>query len=176
MSCQSVLLGLSLALATGHPVLAQDDADEGQEKAATKADVFFDTEPDRCIPLNRVRRTEIIDDQTIVFYVSRNDAFINNLPRRCPGLRTNSRFMYEVNQSRLCETDWITVLERFGTTFSRGFNCRLGVFHPASAEIVASIKEAAETGMSRPAATATPVEMPVEDESDDETSEQTDQE
>lgn len=164
MSCQRLFLSVALAIAAS-PVLAQSEAvpaatvrDEAAKQDADEG--FGDREPSECLPLNRVRRTEIIDDTTIVFYVGRREAYVNNLPRRCPGLRSNGRFMYEVRQSRLCETDWITVLERVGLGAGRGFTCRLGVFHPASDEAVAILKRAAETGLGAPTSTATPVELP----------------
>lgn len=162
MSCQRILWGLALAVGGAQPSLAQDEDFDALKIDANAADEssLFTGEPSRCLPLSRVRRTEIIDDSTIVFYTRRKEAYVNNLPRSCPGLEVNGRFMYEVHQSRLCETDWITVLERFGVGYGRGFTCRLGVFHPANEEIVAILKNAAETGLGTPTSTATPVELP----------------
>ena len=125
-----------------------------------QADAEIVREPERCLRVNRIRRTEIIDDQTIVFYQRGGGVFVNSLPRHCPQLKRNDRFMYEVRSGELCEIDVITVLDRFGGSFSRGFTCRLGMFHPSSADAVALLEEAAETGGASSAVTATPVELP----------------
>ena len=163
-----LLLATVLAMAGTHVVTAQDDVAEpviagGQaresEDAAAEVD-GFDREPVDCLSLNRIRRTEVIDDSTIVFYVGRREPYVNNLPRRCPGLKVNGRFSYKVDTSRLCGTDWITVLEDFAGRLGTGFTCRLGVFHPTNLDVVALLKEAAETGGAAPTSTAVPVELP----------------
>ena len=125
-----------------------------------QADEEILREPERCLRVNRIRRTEIIDDQTIAFYQRGGGVFVNSLPRSCPQLKRSDRFMYEVRSGELCEIDVITVLNRFGGSFSRGFTCRLGMFHPSSADAVALLEEAAESGGAASAVTATPVELP----------------
>jgi hypothetical protein len=167
MSCQRVFLGLAVALAAAPPAFAQDDGSDVLKIEASGGgddDAVFLGEPLRCIPLSRIRRTEVIDDSTIVFYTRRNEAYVNNLPRSCPRLKINDGFMYKVSQTRLCDTDWITVLERTGFAGS-GFTCSLGVFHPANEEIVSMLKDAANDGLASSTSTVTPVELPAPDES-----------
>ena len=176
-----LLLTTALAFVATRAVVAQDDAAEsaiagGQAREsrniAAEVDpiVGLESEPVDCLALNRIRRTEVIDDSTIVFYSARREPYVNNLPRRCPGLKSNGRFSYEVAGSRLCDTDLITVLEDFGGRFAPGFPCRLGVFHPTNDEIVAILKNAAEGGAAAPTSTAVPVELPDEESQDDESS------
>lgn len=169
MSALRHYMFIGLAAAAMSPAAAQDEAadaaavqEEASEDGAVAAatEELFDREPVDCLSLNRIRRTEVIDDATIVFYSRSDETYVNNLPRRCPGLRSNDRFSYELRQSRLCETDWITVLERVGGGFGPGFTCRLGVFHPATEEIVDILKRASETGVGAPTSTVTSVELP----------------
>jgi hypothetical protein len=94
-----------------------------------------------CIPLNRIRRTEVIDEQTIVFELSGGERYANRLPHRCPGLRRNKAIMYKTSLSKLCSVDLITVLDNMGFGFSRGASCGLGSFVPVSEATVKLLRE-----------------------------------
>ena len=118
-----------------------------------------DGEPVRCIQASRIDRTEIIGDQTIVFYMrGRNNIFINRLDRACPGLDRGGPFSYRTTNSRLCNSDSITVLENSAFGLTRGFTCGLGLFEPADEEVIAILKGAEEE------ADVTVIEVEVEDE------------
>jgi hypothetical protein len=89
----------------------------------------LDRTPIDCISINRIKRTKVIDDQTVLFEMN-GDVFLSNiLERTCPGLAREGRFMHETH-GRLCDIDTITVLEQWGTSFRDGFTCQLGEFHP----------------------------------------------
>lgn len=90
----------------------------------------LDRTPEDCIIASRIRSTKIVDDETILFYLGGSRVYQNVLPGECPRLKVNGRFAYEIHSSRLCFIDTITVLDRFGGSFSRGFTCRLGKFLP----------------------------------------------
>jgi hypothetical protein len=144
--CVAIGIGLTTTLA------AQDDEEEQQ---------YFDREPEKCISTNRIAHTEIVDDRTIVFRMrGRDNYMVNMLPRRCPGLERNKQFLHETRMGRLCETDFITVLERSG--FGPGFTCRLGYFHPATAEDVAFItsEDNPETRRAQESVEVTTIEVP----------------
>jgi hypothetical protein len=87
-----------------------------------------------CIALNRIDRSEVIDDQTILFHVNGGKIYANRLPNRCPGLHRNKAIMYKTSLSQLCKVDVITVLENMGFGFQRGASCGLGTFVPISEE------------------------------------------
>jgi hypothetical protein len=99
-----------------------------------EADSAFDRTPEDCIPLSLIDSTDAIDDQNIIFHMRGRKAYRSHLPRKCPGLAREDRFQYETRGGRLCSIDTITVLERFGVGFQRGFTCRLGEFVPLSPE------------------------------------------
>ncbi|WP_428100973.1 hypothetical protein [Candidatus Rariloculus sp.] len=119
---RSLLTALVVLVAlTGSPPLAAQD------------DGVLDRTPQDCIAVNRISRTKVVDDKTILFYMRGRQIYQNILERDCPRLERENRFMYEVRSFRLCDIDTITVLDRFGAGFGRGFTCRLGQFHPVSA-------------------------------------------
>lgn len=120
---RAIWLAGAFGLAAG-VAYAQDDLDDPKE-----ADAVLDRTPEQCLSLSRIRRTRVVDDQTVLFYVRSREIYQNILPRDCPGLSSNDRFMYRPFSNRLCDTDTITVLEQFGGRFERGMTCRLGAFY-----------------------------------------------
>lgn len=86
-------------------------------------------EPESCISLNRIRRTEVHDDRTIDFHMSGGETYRNTLPRDCNGLGFEESFSYRTSLSRLCSTDIITVV-RTGGGATGGPSCGLGQFQP----------------------------------------------
>lgn len=114
---------LMLAAASGW---ADDDA--------RPDDIDPTLEPEECLSLGAIRRTEIADDQNILFYASGGKIYRNYLPRKCRGLRRADSFMYKTSLSRLCNVDTITVLDDLGFGFNQGRTCGLGKFYPISEE------------------------------------------
>jgi hypothetical protein len=114
-------------------------------------------EPVRCLSMNSIRSTRIVDDGRVLFFQARDRTFLNRLDRECLGLARYGRFTYKVQSgarhARLCDTDSITVLETTG----RGLNCGLGRFEPLSQEQAESLI----AGRS-PAVTSVPVQVPNE--------------
>jgi hypothetical protein len=141
------LLGALLLVASSLAVAAEGDE--------------VDRTPKDCVSLPRVARTEIIDDQTILFYERGGKVYLNHLPRKCGNLAREDRFMYKTTTTRLCSSDTITVLEHWGAGFSPGFTCRLGKFNFVTAEEIADLKAAqGQEGGRRRAIKAEAVELP----------------
>ena len=128
---------LSLASAT-----AQDD-DEASD------------EPVRCLSMNSIRSTRVVDDTRVLFFQARDKIFLNRLDRECLGLTRYGTFTYTVQSgarhARLCDTDSITVLETTG----RGLNCGLGRFEPLSQDQVDNLIVGPN-----PVVISVPVELP----------------
>jgi hypothetical protein len=93
-----------------------------------------------CIPVQRVDRTEVLDDRSIVFHMRGREAFLNRLERDCPGLDREKRLMYEIRSAQLCNADTISVLEDWGVGVARGFTCPLGPFQKVSEDEVADLR------------------------------------
>ncbi len=100
-----------------------------------------DPEAVRCVQLARVERTQVVDDENIFFYMNDGTVYRNQLPRPCPGLSREERFMYKVPTGRLCDLDTITVLTDFGGGFRQGAGCGLGRFHSVDPEEVDELIE-----------------------------------
>ena len=84
-----------------------------------------------CVSLTRLTRTEVVDEQTILFHFRGRETLSNHLPRECPGLDDKTAFTYETSTNRLCNSDTITLLER-GSQLRPGISCRLGRFTPVA--------------------------------------------
>jgi hypothetical protein len=78
--------------------------------------------------LRSIKQTKVLDDQNILFYTNNNKNYKNHLPYPCSGLASANSFMYRTSESKLCNVDIITVLEKFGGNFTQGASCGLGVF------------------------------------------------
>jgi hypothetical protein len=109
----------------------------------------FDRTPVDCISINRIRRTEVVDDHTILFHLRGNRIYRTQMDRACVGLEREQRFTYQVHSSQLCDTTTITVLERTGFGIGTGFTCRLGSFYPVSTDELEEIRRGPQpqTGM-----------------------------
>jgi len=127
------LLSLLPLILTG-PVWAQADGETAAESDAATAVEDFDREPVKCITVNRIDRTDIIDERTVVFYMRGGDIYRNQLSYDCPWIVREKRFSYELSTNRLCDVDVITVLEQWGTQLRRGASCGLGMFYPITEE------------------------------------------
>jgi hypothetical protein len=106
---------------------AADDA--GEDTA-----VFDVPGTKNCISLARIDRTRVVNDNTILFYMLGPDVYVNNLPRRCNGLKRTDAFSYETSLSQLCNTDIIRGLRNLGGQFVPSTACGLGLFVPITEE------------------------------------------
>ena len=102
--------------------------------SASAQDELDDRTAARCVSLNRLSKTSVVDESNVLFYMRGGDIYLNRLPHRCAGLRPNKTFMYRTSMSQLCDLDVITVLERIGPGFMPGPSCGLGRFHPITKE------------------------------------------
>lgn len=96
--------------------------------------------PLRCVSLSSIDRTEVIDDQTIAFYLRGGRVYLNHLARACRNLRPNQAFSYRTATGQLCAIDVINVIEDFGPGANFGDTCALGQFEPSDAETVETLK------------------------------------
>jgi len=144
------------ALWSAH-VLAQNGAERVQDD--------LDRTPQDCIIGSRIDRTEVIDDNTIIFHMrGRGQAYVNYLPERCPNLGREERFAYERRTAQLCDDTLITVIELTG--FGPGFTCRLGQFVPATEAEIEEIRLVSERAGRDRGVDVEEVELP--DEADEE--------
>jgi len=149
MLARDRLLVMFVAAALSAPMVVKAD----DEKA-------FDRSPVDCIMVTRIDRTDIIDDQTVIFFMrGRKQIYRNYLPRKCPNLESEDRFGYQVSSGRLCRVDMLTVLPRIGIPIS----CRLGAFQPITAEEVEELRAIHGQTRARDGIEVKPVEPPKQD-------------
>jgi hypothetical protein len=111
------LTAVALAM-TG--LFSQTLAEEAEPDSGPSAIDILLGETERCVNMNRIDRTEVINDRTIVFYMSGGDIYVNRLPHRCPGLRSRQAFMYKNTTNTLCNVDTIRVLATLVAVYVRG--------------------------------------------------------
>ena len=87
-----------------------------------------------CVSLAAIDRTRVVDDNTILFYMLGPDVYVNNLPRRCNGLKRTDAFSYATSIGQLCSLDIIRGLRNLGGQFVPGVACGLGKFVPITQE------------------------------------------
>jgi len=117
-----------------------------EDDSAVSSDADSDTLPDdyfqleNCIPASRIRRTSIVDDHTIIFYMNQQKIYVNHLPHRCAGLKIAGTFSYRLRGSQLCSVDMITVVRAMGGGINTGPSFGLGSFRPVTEEEVAMLR------------------------------------
>jgi hypothetical protein len=105
----------------------------------------------RCVDLRRIGRTEIVGDRTILFHMTDRTIYQNQLPHACPGLLRREPFMYRVTLTQLCDTDVVTVLERWGFGgFTPTESCLLGPFSPIDPAAAEALRAAANARENAP--------------------------
>ena len=138
---------LLVLVAPDHRALAEVGTSEGSAMDEVLQPLDESGEPADCVSLAGLDRTEVVNDQTILFYMRGNQVYVNYLPRRCSGLNRRKAFSYKTSLNRLCKVDLITVLDTYGSGISRGASCGLGMFHPIGADAAVLLKEADEAGL-----------------------------
>ena len=118
----------ALLLCLGTAALAAENVDA---EARTKS----------CLSLARIRSTEVLDAQHILFKMNDGSMYLSTLPHRCPGLNRHSAYMHKTSLPQVCDLDIITVLDSMGNGFMRGASCGLGEFVPVEQSAVDTLRE-----------------------------------
>ncbi len=129
------------------PLVAQDE------------EPVFDADSRECIDLRQIRRTKVVDDRNILFYMRGNTVYHNILPRQCGGLSREERFSYETSIGRLCRLDMIRVLYDDPFGLREGNTCGLGLFHKMTVEDADAFRKEAHQ---KPVANPLPMPEPEE--------------
>lgn len=150
---KSSLLGAGLAVLIVAAPIATLQADEEDAEDDSK----------RCLNARSIRRTEVIDDNHIVFEIQGRRLFLNVLPRSCKGLSQDRRFSYEISTRSLCARDKIRVLREAGNTVYEGKSCSLGRFEPVTVEELVDFERSRQQLPARQAVESAEVEEVVSD-------------
>ena len=121
-------------------ILALPSAGRAADEKPLNAILSNPDNAERCVELNRIDHTHIVDNDFILFYMQNKKIYLNALPHSCPGLKSAGTFMYRVPIMRLCNVDLITVLDTMGGEFYPQATCGLGLFFPVDKEIADGLK------------------------------------
>ena len=135
---RAVMLLCMLITTASNATFAKEGSDEKLEDRSK-----------RCVSLARIKRTDVVDDQNILFYMNGRKVYLNKLPHKCHGLARADAFMYRTSMSQLCDLDIITVLDNIGFGFMRGPSCGLGTFYPIDKERAKELKGQKAPGSER---------------------------
>jgi hypothetical protein len=109
-----------------------------------------------CINTRLIRRTYIVDDRNVLFYMSGGTVFHNILRMPCHGLEREDRFSYHTTGAQLCRLDGIYVLYNGAWGLREGASCSLGDFHEISKETAEAMRETPQ----QPQTETAPLPMP----------------
>jgi hypothetical protein len=126
LSCSLAFLACLFGLPAVTPTFAEEVDDDNSR---------------RCINIRSLKRTEVVDDQHILFYMFGKTIYLNVLERRCGGLARERRFSYSTYGGSLCSFDTVEVLSDFGGDLQTGASCRLGRFFLTSKEEIEAARE-----------------------------------
>jgi len=91
---------------------------------------------DDCISISHIQRTEVIDERTVLFYMTGRQIKKMTLAFRCPTLTFYKSFSYRTYTTRLCA--------RVDEIVARGgSHCPIADITPISAKDAAELKQAA---------------------------------
>lgn len=121
-------------------ILALPDNGLAAEESPLAAAISNPDKADRCVDLNWIDHTDIVDDGFILFHMRNKKVYLNVLPHSCPGLKSAGTFMYRIPIMRLCNVDVITVLDHIGGEFYPGASCGLGLFYPIDKKLAKELK------------------------------------
>lgn len=125
-ACSLILLACLLGLPTIMPSFAEEVDDDNSR---------------RCINIRTLKRTEVVDDRHVLFYMFGKTIYLNVLDRNCGGLSRERRFSYRTFSGSLCSSDSIEVLSDFGGDLHTGASCPLGRFFLTSKEEIEAARE-----------------------------------
>jgi hypothetical protein len=102
-------------------------ADDPVALTASNAPAIETGKTENCLTASRIRRTTVVDDRTVLFYVAQNQIYKNVLPYKCSLLRSYDTIIYKPTNNQLCSVDTIAPLDTStpATVFAR---CGLGTF------------------------------------------------
>lgn len=75
-----------------------------------------------CINPTQIREQKIVSDTEIQFTLNNREVWVNNLPRRCPGLNFQQGFTWDVRGTLVCSNQQTIYVKDDGTP------CQLGAF------------------------------------------------
>lgn len=111
MRITAALLAMTAGLAA---CTSSEPADAGGQQAASGVKA--------CIRPTDIVHQDIVSDQEIRFEMRNGDTWVNNLPRKCPSLKFQGGFTWDVRGMMVCSNEQTIYVKDDGTP------CQLGAF------------------------------------------------
>jgi len=120
----TAMLLYSVALLWAGSAIAQEEEQQSGISERTR----------NCVSTRRIRRTHIVDDRNLLFYLGTRTVLLNTTQEQCPGLKRDGRFSFSTNSGVLCKGDGIAGMrDALGRTRPVP-KCSLGIFYQISRE------------------------------------------
>jgi len=146
------LVVVSASLVVVAPVSAQED------------DVSVDGGTRNCIVTGRIRRTKIVDDRNVLFYLGGDIVLHNVLQGTCPGLEQGGTFIFNTSDGILCKGDGFS--SKMGNPLGAVrpvSTCWLGTYWDITRDEAGEMMEAKkETPVLKPSSVPLPMPEPSE--------------
>ncbi len=121
---------------------ATTESEAPKEKPLTVAEVLASTMDEesygptrRCLPEHQFYRTQVLDDQHILFWGRGDKVWLNALTTKCIGLRPRDTLELELRSGQLCRLDTVGSIDL--TThgpYRKSARCSLGDFRQMTHE------------------------------------------
>ena len=149
---RGLLLSLTLLL-TSLPLAAFSDEEALDVEEILNADPEAEdyVESVRCLSARRIRSATALDERHIVFRVSRNELYLVQLSRRCPGIRRNDTIVYETTSGMsVCRNDSVRGIFGYGLDNRQlGPRCPIPGFQRITPEQLELVRESLKQARSR---------------------------
>jgi hypothetical protein len=114
----------SVALLWGGSAIAQEEEEQSGISERTR----------NCVNTRRIRRTHIVDDRNLLFYLGTRTVLLNTMQEQCAGLKREGQFSWSTNSGVLCRGDGISSMRNAGGRTRPVPRCALGIFYQISRE------------------------------------------
>ena len=145
-------LMLSLPLAR-----AQDNQANTAIEGETDLEMEFEYETRNCISTRSIRRIRIIDDKSVLIYMSAKRIYHNVLRNVCSGLKRKGTFSYNSSDGQMCAGDGIASMQGAWDDIRPIPRCWLGVHRRVSKEEADALRD---PRANLPTITTRPIPLP----------------
>ncbi len=123
-----VIAGLALAVIPASVDAMAKKASAEPQKDSQALDKYNRTgQFEKCLPLNRIQHSRILNDHQILFEMTGGDDFLNEPKSGCPSLSPSYALTYETSIHQLCNTQIVRLIEPSSSVPERGA-CNIAQF------------------------------------------------
>jgi|TARA_B100000315_G_scaffold126124_1_gene115902 hypothetical protein len=122
--------------------MAEEDSLDIEAILSQTSDKDDYVESPRCLRLHRIRDVKVLDERHVAFQTGRNQFYLVQMQRRCPGLTRDTTIAYSTGSGRVCQLDSLYAVIRFGPMTERmGPPCLIPGFQEITREQLTAIRD-----------------------------------